>query len=131
MASLDIDFEVYKALTSLRESESDSYNDVLRRLLKLGATAPPAAANQDGQGWTCKGVTLPNGTELRALYQGRTWLAKIENSRWVQDGEIYNSPSAASMAITKHASNGWWFWSVKRPGDGSWFQLNLLRKTAA
>ena len=30
---IDIDFEVFKALTSLRESESDSYNAVVRRLL--------------------------------------------------------------------------------------------------
>lgn len=32
---VDIDFEVFKALTSLRESESDSYNAVIRRLLGL------------------------------------------------------------------------------------------------
>jgi hypothetical protein len=32
---VDIDFEVYKALTALRESESDSYNAVIRRLLGL------------------------------------------------------------------------------------------------
>jgi hypothetical protein len=32
---IDIDFQVFKALTSLRESESDSYNAVIRRLLSL------------------------------------------------------------------------------------------------
>ena len=32
---IDIDFQVFKALTSMRQSESDSYNDVLRRLLEL------------------------------------------------------------------------------------------------
>lgn len=32
---IEIDFEVFKALTALRESESDSYNAVIRRLLGL------------------------------------------------------------------------------------------------
>lgn len=43
---IDIDFEVFKALTALRGSESDSYNAVIRRLLGLpslaGEVAPPA-----------------------------------------------------------------------------------------
>jgi hypothetical protein len=36
---IDIDFEVFKALTALRESESDSFNAVIRRLLGLTPTA--------------------------------------------------------------------------------------------
>jgi hypothetical protein len=32
---IDIDFEVFKALTALRQSEVDSYNAVIRRLLGL------------------------------------------------------------------------------------------------
>lgn len=32
---IEIDFEVFKALTALRVSEADSYNAVVRRLLKL------------------------------------------------------------------------------------------------
>jgi hypothetical protein len=65
---IDIDFEVYKALTALRGSESDSYNAVIRRLLGLpsavdelnatalnallGETASPAssATNQQPSG---------------------------------------------------------------------------------
>ena len=35
MVQIDIDFEVFKALTGLRMSESDSYNAVIRRLLDL------------------------------------------------------------------------------------------------
>ena len=33
---IDVDFEVFKVLTAHRESESDSYNAVIRRLLGLG-----------------------------------------------------------------------------------------------
>jgi predicted CopG family antitoxin len=32
---IDIDFDVFKALTALRQSEIDSYNDVLRRVLLI------------------------------------------------------------------------------------------------
>ena len=32
---IEIDFSVFKALTALRTSEADSYNSVLRRILKL------------------------------------------------------------------------------------------------
>lgn len=37
---IEIDFDVFKALTTQRESESDTYNHVLRRILKL--PPPPA-----------------------------------------------------------------------------------------
>jgi hypothetical protein len=37
---IEIDFDVFKALTALRKSESDSYNAVIRRLLEL--PDPPA-----------------------------------------------------------------------------------------
>lgn len=43
---IEIDFQVFKALTSLRESESDSYNAVIRRMLKLSdQNALAASAN--------------------------------------------------------------------------------------
>ena len=41
---IDIDFEVFKALTALRQSEADSYNGVIRRLLGLPSSAPPNSA---------------------------------------------------------------------------------------
>ncbi|MGN6288592.1 MAG: hypothetical protein ACTHNA_04930 [Sphingopyxis terrae] len=45
---IDIDFEVFKALTALRQSESDSYNGVIRRLLGLSNSVgdPNSAAVQ-------------------------------------------------------------------------------------
>lgn len=37
---IDIDFEVFKALTALRHNETHSYNSVLRELLKLDPAEP-------------------------------------------------------------------------------------------
>jgi hypothetical protein len=44
---IEISFDVFQSLTSMRKSENDSYNDVIRRLLKLpdanSGYAPPLA----------------------------------------------------------------------------------------
>lgn len=125
MVTLDVDFEVFKALTNRRATEAVTYNDVLREILCLGKNS--AAATTVLPGWTWKGVTLPNGTELRTEYKGKAHTAKIVNGAWVQEGQEFGSPSAAAHAITQSGINGWWFWSVKRPSDPAWLPLGKLR----
>lgn len=126
MVALDVDFDVFKALTNRRATEDHTYNDVLRELLDLEIN-PPASPEKKVSGWSWKGVFLPNGTELRANFRGKLVTAKIENDQWVQDGKSYNSPSAAAYAVTNYGINGWWFWTAKRPNDASWSQLGTFR----
>lgn len=126
MVALDVDFDVYKALTNLRATEEVTYNDVLRRLLDI-KNAPTKTVQQSTKGWSWKGLTLPNGTELRATHKGKVRTAKIENDSWEQEGQVYTSPTAAAFAITNYGINGWWFWQVKRPSDPTWVQLGSLR----
>jgi hypothetical protein len=125
MVAIDVDFDVYKALTNLRPTETVSYNDVLRDILNLGQKQQPPG--RQPVAWTWKGVTLPSGTELRAEYKGKVYTAAIVDGVWTQDGKIYGSPSAAAYAITGSGINGWVFWSVKRPGDTGWTSLGKLR----
>ena len=125
MATIEVDFDVFKALTTLRATEAVTYNEVVRDLLRLGKA--PAAPVPETGGWTWKGVFLQNGTELRAEYKGKAHFAKITGGAWVQDGETFGSPSASAYAITRSGINGWSFWSVKRPGDAGWQQLGKLR----
>ena len=127
MVSLDVDFDVFKALTNRRATEAVTYNDVLRELLSLGknSAAPPTVL----PGWTWKGVTLPNGTELRSEHRGKAYTATIVDGAWIQDGQEFGSPSAAAYAITQSGINGWLFWSVKRPSDPTWLQLGKLRES--
>jgi len=134
MATIEIDFDVYKALTVLRENESTSYNDVLRRLLGLGEKnepttgAPPQATQESDSGFTMQGINFPDGTEFRVKYKGRTYTARIRGGRWVdEEGHVRTSPSDAATAITHNNVNGWRFWSFKRPGDGSWRKLRELQ----
>lgn len=125
MPNLDVDFDVWKALTLRRDSEEMTYNDVLRDLLGLASVEDSLGA---GTGWTWKGVNLPNGTELRAEYKGKEYTAKIIQDSWMQNGDVKNSPSHAAWSITQAGVNGWTFWQVRRPDSDQWISLNSLRK---
>lgn len=128
---VDIDFEVFKELTALRESESITYNDVIRRLLHLEKVTPggaPDAESADSGPWRQKGVEFPLGTEFRARYKGNTIPGRVTASGLMVDGKLYDSPSAAAVAVTQSAVNGWRFWECRRPGDASWRKIDSLRK---
>lgn len=130
---IDIDFDVYKQLTMKREAESDSYNDVLRRMLNLEAkkTAPlngTTLSPRSGSAWVSKGVTFPDGTEFRATYKGRVCGAKIIQGRFIDENEkTATSLSQAARFITNNSVDGWIFWEVKRPSDLEWRKAGDLR----
>ena len=128
---IDIDFEVFKALTARRTSESHTYNEVLRDLLKLPADKIeiiPASPEPQG-GRLIGGRLLPNGTLLRAKYKGSYYNASIENNRWIsEDGSCFDSASAAARGITNNSVNGLTFWEAKRPSDTDWTILKSIPK---
>jgi negative regulator of replication initiation len=131
MTTIEIDFDVYKKLTSMRNSESVTYNDVLRNLLNLG----PGTANSsfikpsNNQGaWTTKGVTFPPSSNFRATHKGQTIYGHVENGALVVNGKRYDSPSAAAVAVTGNSVNGWIFWECKLPNSSSWKIIKSFRK---
>lgn len=139
---IDIDFEVYKALTARRLSEAHSYNDVLREILGLGSVqvhqieplmpdvADAIARPQGLKGFHSRGVHLPDGTLLRARYKQLEYNAKIEGGCWLDaGGRRHSSASAAAAAITGTNVNGLRFWEAKRPMDSGWRRLELLRQS--
>jgi len=148
---ISIDFEVFKALTAQRQSETDSYNEVIRRLLDLPPVAesspdPNAMLSALGrqlsrqspalrdmylgtQGAWFGNVHFPEGTLFRATYKGRTHNAQIENGVWMgDDGVERTSPSDSAGAISGTNVNGWRFWHVQRPGDSNWMRMDELRE---
>ena len=131
MPAIEVDFDVFKALTLRRPSEEVSENDVLRQLLGLPAKkdTAPGAALQPGD-WVTKGVRFPVGTEFRATYKGQTHLARVEGGALVMNGKRYDTPSAAAMAITESPVNGWMFWQARLPGHAGWRPIKSLRKSA-
>lgn len=145
---IEIDLEVYKALTLKLESEKQSLNDVLRDMLDLHSVVEPLSFAEEtrqlsieaasmstralegpawGQGFYSRGLLLPNGTALRARYKGLEYRAEIKGDSWLDsEGQRHFSPTAAAKAITGNSVNGWRFWEAWRPGDAKWWRLDLL-----
>lgn len=131
MTTIEIDFDVFKALTGRRESEEVSYNDVLRRMLGLEQSrenSPPITGPVSNGDWVTKGVRFPAGTEFRATHKGRTYTAKVVAGALELNGQRFPSPSAAAGSITNNSVNGWIFWECRSPGTSSWRLITTLRQ---
>ncbi len=131
MRSIEVDFDVFKALTLRRASEEVSENDVLRQLLGLPSKKEPTvpSATAIAGDWVAKGVRFPAGTEFRANYRGQTHLGRVERGALVLNGKRYDTPSAAAVAITSNPVNGWTFWECRLPGESGWKMIKALRKS--
>ena len=131
MATINIDFEVFKELTVRRKSETMTENDVIRDLLGLpeagNGTGVDDAAGAAGAPWVTKGVAFPHGTEFRASYMGRLYEATVDNGALAMNGKRYTAPSAAAMAITGNPVNGWRFWECRLPETDTWRLIANLR----
>lgn len=130
MRTIEVDFDVYKAITLRRPSEEVSENDVLREILGLPAkkgSAVAGGAPAPGD-WVTKGVRFPTGTEFRATYKGQTYLARVEGGALVLNGKRYDSPSSAAVSITGNPVNGWTFWECRVPGQPGWKTIKSLRE---
>ena len=132
MPQIDIDFDVFKALTARRTSEDMTENDVLRQLFNLGkkTSSPTRTDSPAPDDWVTKGVRLPSGTELRSTYKGKSYIGRVISGALVLQGQRFDSPSAAAMSITGSAVNGWTFWEYKLPGQDRWQILKSLRRSA-
>ena len=128
---IDIDFEVFKALTARRRDEGHTYNEVIRELLGIPRAADPKGNDSPPLGekrsFESRDLSLPHGTQLRATYKGSVYTARIEDGRWIdEDGIEHGSPSAAARHITGNSVNGLRFWQGKRPTDTGWLNLDVL-----
>lgn len=129
--TIDVDFDVFKALTLRRPNESVTENDVLRQLLGLppnaGKVGAPIGAPSSGD-WITKGVRFPVGTEFRANHKGQLILGKVESGGLMIGENRFDSPSSAAVSITGNSVNGWRFWECRLPGQTSWRLIDSLRK---
>lgn len=131
MRTIEVDFDVFKAITMRRASEQVTENDVLRQILGLPSKKEPSlpAARPEAGDWVTKGVRFPAGTEFRARHKGQMWLGRVEGGALVVNGKRYDTPSAAAVAITDNPVNGWTFWECRLPGQAGWNILKALRKS--
>lgn len=131
MHTIEVDFDVFKAITARRRSEEVSENDVLREAFGLPPKRIDRAPSQPASSgdWIAKGVTFPEGTDFRASYKGKTYTARVEGGGLLLEGTRYPSPSAAAVSITGGAVNGWRFWEARLPGQSGWKQIEKMRKS--
>ena len=132
MRTIEVDFDVYKALTMRRPAEHVSENDVLRQILGLPTKREPSvesAVPAPGD-WVTKGVRFIAGTEFRAKHKGQIWLGRVEGGALVLNGKRYDTPSAAAVSITGNPVNGWTFWECRLPGQAGWRIIKSLRKSS-
>ena len=137
MRTIEIDFDIHKAIEMERRGFDEAPNAALRRLLKLPAAHEQerAAADSDGGGWVGDGVRLPNGTLLRMSYSRRTHEGVIDRNAWLVEGRIFKSPSDAASGVARTRQgkrtrlNGWAYWEVVLPGTKEWLRLAELRGT--
>jgi hypothetical protein len=128
MVNIEVDFDVFKTLTSKRESEAHTYNDVLRSMLGLPKQTQEAL-QQSGTAWVAEGVTFPSGTELQARFKGKLYKGKVnEEGTIIVDGKPFPGASPAAKHITGTSTNGWKFWECRRPGETSFTLIDRLRK---
>jgi Restriction Enzyme Adenine Methylase Associated len=133
MRQIDIDFDVFKELTSRRPAENVTYNDVIRDLLKLPKSmsrTAPSGANGD-RPWVVSDTSFPVGSEFIADYKGKTYsgIAKAGKLE-LSDGTKFTTPSAAAVHITGSSVNGWRFWKCKLPGAPQFVLIERLRGKA-
>lgn len=133
MVTIQIDFEVFKALTARRRDESHTENDVIRDLLGL----PDASRSRGHQNsksfqgaWVRKGISFPEGTQFRSTYKGKEHRGTVRNGCLVVNDEIFHTPSGAATGITGHAVNGWTFWECLLQGSDTWIPIAELRGRA-
>lgn len=123
---IEVDFEVYKQLTLLRENEEVTYNDVIRDLLSMNSGDENAGESVTNP-WVWKGVRFPEGTRFRATYKGQQYFAEVQDGGLYYDGVKHKSPSSAAFEITQSGVNGWNFWECQMPEEDSWTVINELR----
>ncbi len=136
---IEIDVDVFRFLESRRTSFSQTHNDILRDIahLKPATATRPSANPSDGidhDGWSWKGVSLPNGTKLRMSYNGQSHSGEVMQGAWHVGGAIYRTPSAAAGGVARSKKgapvslDGWGYWEVKKPDSDRWISIQKLRK---
>ena len=131
MPQIDIDFEVFKALTNDRETEDVTYNDVIRKLLKLKTKKSENSAANGKKPWVVSDTTFPAGSEFMADYKGKTHSGIAKDGKLeLSDGSKFTTPSAAAVHITGSNVNGWRFWKCKLPNASQFVLIERLRGKA-
>lgn len=140
MRTIEVDWQVRQVIEAERQAYDDPPNAALRRLLGIDLPERPAdvsASPDTGTGsasWNWKGVTLPEGTELRVKYSEVLAGGHVAKGLLTFDGEDFKTPSQAVMAVvarrrgTSTSINGWKHLHVRLPEESRFKPLSQVRE---
>ncbi|MFK4489575.1 hypothetical protein [Bradyrhizobium sp. USDA 336] len=138
LTSIQIDFDIHKAIEAERRGFEEPPYIALRRL--LGLPAPREKIEriraEDGTPWSEDGIVIPHGSLARMEYQrgAQVFEGAFLNGRLVVNGRSYDTLSAAATDLARTKSgkrtslNGWSYWKVKVRGEGPWKLMLDLRR---
>ncbi len=81
--------------------------------------ATPNAVHDASKGYQWKQLFLPNGTELRATFCGKSTYAKVQDEVIISDGAP-TTPSRLANASGCGTRNAWRAIWLRFPGDRTW-----------
>lgn len=146
MRTIEVDWQVWQVIEAERRGFDEPRNVALRRLLGIGPPELHHAGASDSTGpphhrigasstsWNWKGVTLPEGTELRVAYSEVRADGHVARGQLTFDGKGFKTPSQAVMAVvarrrgTSSSINGWEYLLVRLPQENRFKPLSQLRK---
>ena len=146
MRTIEVDWQVRQMIEAERRAYDDPPNAALRRLLGIDPAERPldvsaiSEAHYIGTGsasWNWKGVTLPEGTELRVEYSEVRAGGHVARGLLTFDGEGYKAPSQAVMAVVARrrgnsaaptSINGWQYLHALLPGESRFEPLAQVRE---
>ena len=123
---IEIDVDVFIAITNYRQTFEETENDILRRIFAKNSNGElfidkfsksRSEANNtiknvnSSKDWVYDGAHLPEGVKLQKMYKYKKYEAVIKNGTIFYEGKGYETPSAVAMAINGGSNvNGWTFW---------------------
>ncbi|MFF5291348.1 restriction system modified-DNA reader domain-containing protein [Paractinoplanes globisporus] len=119
MPTIRVDDDVYDWLQRRAKPFVDTPNSVLRRELKIGTAATPAAHGRAGElNALVQAGLLRADEELIWKRRGVSHRAVVTSggALELEDGRIFESPSGAARALAGYEVNGWRNWARVRDG---------------
>lgn len=139
MKTIEIDFDVHKAIENERRGFDESPNIALRRLLGLPeSSVGTAQPDSDERPFTQEGLSIPSGSPARMSYGrgSQVFDGVFRDGALEVQGKRYPTLSAAAidLARTKDGRktnlNGWDLWTVKLPNSARFEKMSVLRGRA-
>lgn len=88
-------------------------------MLEAEHDTTPSVPHDAGKGYQWKQLFLPNGTELRTTFCGKSSYAKVQDEVIICDGDA-TTPSRLANASGCGTRNAWRAIWLRFPGDRTW-----------